>query len=116
MKDDNIYFYDVCFEIKITKGVNYNSILLLDKQRFFWILYDSSFSYKLIFSLLPSSLKLNGYIMVFSLIKSVCLISIILSIVGLVLIVVIFDFTSFINFDALSVEVVKIEELYLLPL
>ena len=66
--------------------------------------------------LLPSNLKLNGYIIVFSLIKSVCFISIILSIVGLVLIVTIFDFTSFTNLEAFCVDVVNIAELYLLPL
>lgn len=67
-------------------------------------------------SLLPFNLKLKGYIIVFSFIKSVCLISIILSIVGLVLTVTIFDLTSLINLEAFSVDVVNIAELYLLPL
>ena len=49
-------------------------------------------------------------------IKSFYSISIILSIVGLVLTVTIFDFTSFINLEAFSDDVVNIAELYLLPL
>ena len=51
-----------------------------------------------------------------SFIKSFYSISIILSIVGLVLTVTIFDFTSFINLEAFSDDVVNIAELYLLPL
>ena len=78
--------------------------------------FKPSFFYNSILFLLPSNLKLNGYIIVFSLIKSVCLISIILSIVGLVLIVTIFDLTSLTNLEAFSVDVVNIAELYLLPL
>lgn len=66
--------------------------------------------------LTKSSLKIKWINYSFSFIKSFCSISIILSIVGLVLTVTIFDFTSFINLEAFSDDVVNIAELYLLPL